>query len=269
MRSARVLAALLSLSLAAPALGQEQQQFTPLTYDWTVDGIVTGATAAAVITLQLMKNQLAPLECKWCTPGSVDGDLARSLAWSNPKTANTISDVMQFVLPLGAIGYGVLQGYRLGDPTAGWSSALLITEATSIALLANVIVKYAVGRARPYVWMGQPGLYGDPRDENLSFFSGHTTLAFAVAVSAGTIFLMQGMPGAGWVLGGGLALAAFTGYLRMGAEQHYLTDVLTGAAVGSLVGWAVPYLFHRPRKPGEAVQPGALIPSPGGIAIAW
>ena len=270
MRSARVLAALLSLSLAAPALGQEQpRQLTPLTYDWTVDGIVTGSAAAAVITLQLMKNQLAPLECKWCTPGSIDGDLARSLAWSNPKTANTISDVMQFVLPIGAIGYGVLQGYRLGDPAAGWSSALLITEATSIALLANVIVKYAVGRARPYVWMGQPGLYGDPRDENLSFFSGHTTLAFAVAVSAGTLFLMQGMPGAGWVLGGGLALAAFTGYLRMGAEQHYLTDVLTGAAVGSLVGWAVPYLFHRPRKPGEAPQPGALIPSPGGIAIAW
>ncbi|MGA8890700.1 MAG: phosphatase PAP2 family protein [Anaeromyxobacteraceae bacterium] len=269
MRSARVLAALLSLSLAAPALGQEQPQLTPLSYDWTVDGIVTGATAAAVVTLQLMKNQLAPLECKWCTPGSIDGDLARSLAWSNPKTANTISDVMQFLLPIGAIGYGVLQGYRLGDPTAGWSSALLITEATSIALLANVIVKYAVGRARPYVWMGQPGLYGDPRDENLSFFSGHTTLAFAVAVSAGTLFLMQGMPGAGWVLGGGLALAAFTGYLRMGAEQHYLTDVLTGAAVGSLVGWAVPYLFHRPRKPGEAPQPGALIPSPGGIAIAW
>jgi membrane-associated phospholipid phosphatase len=269
MRSARVLAALLSLSLAAPAVGQEQPQLTPLTYDWTIDGVVTGATAAAVVTLQLMKDQLAPLECKWCTPGSLDGDVARSVAWSNPKTANTISDVMQFVLPIGAIGYGVLQGYRLGDPTAGWSSALLITEATSIALLANVIVKYAVGRARPYVWMGQSGLYGDPRDENLSFFSGHTTLAFAVAVSAGTLFLMQGMPGAGWVLGGGLALAAFTGYLRMGAEQHYLTDVLTGAAVGSLVGFAVPFLFHRPRKPGEMPQPGALLPAPGGIAIAW
>jgi membrane-associated phospholipid phosphatase len=70
------------------------------------------------------------------------------------------------------------------------------------------------------------------------------------------------------VLGGGLALAAFTGYLRMGAEQHYLTDVLTGAAVGSLVGWAVPYLFHRPRNSG-APQPGALMPAPGGIAIAW
>lgn len=268
MRHARALAAVLALVLAAPAAGQETQ-LTPLSYDWTVDGIVTGAAAATVIGLQLSKNQLGPLECTWCTPGSLDGDVARSVAWSSPKTANTLSDVMQFAIPIGAIGYGVLQGYLLHDPSAGWSSALLITQATSIALLANVIVKYAVGRARPYVWMGQPDLYGDPHDANLSFFSGHTTLAFAVAVSAGTLFLMQGMPGAGWVLGGGLALAAFTGYLRMGAEQHYLTDVLTGAAVGSLVGWAVPFLFHRPRQAGAAPQPGALMPAPGGIALAW
>jgi membrane-associated phospholipid phosphatase len=267
MRYARALAALLVLSNATPAASQEQA-LAPRAYDWTVDGIVTGAAAATVIGLQLLKNDLGPLQCKWCTPGALDGDVARSVAWSNPRTANTLSDVMQIVLPIGAIGYGVLQGYRLGNPSAGWSDALLITEATSIALLVNVIVKYAVARSRPYVWMGQGDLYGDPHDENLSFFSGHTTLAFAVAVSAGTIFLMQGMPGAGWVLGGGLALAAFTGYLRMGAEQHYLTDVLTGAAVGSLVGWAVPYLFHRPRNSG-APQPGALMPAPGGIAIAW
>jgi membrane-associated phospholipid phosphatase len=268
MIRARALTAVLVLSLAAPARSQETQ-LTPLAYDWTADGIVTGATAAAVITLQLLKNDLAPLACKWCTPGSVDGDVAKSVAWSNPATANTLSNVTQLLVPIGAIGYGVLQGYLLKDPAAGWSDALLITEATSIAMLANVIVKYAVGRARPYVWMGNGDPYGDPQDANLSFFSGHTTFTFAVAVSAGTIFLMQKMPGAGWVLGGGLALAAFTGYLRMGAEQHYLTDVLVGAAVGSLVGWAVPFLFHRPRAPGESPQAGQLSPAPGGIAIAW
>ncbi len=268
MRHARALVALIALSLATPAASQ-QTTLTPLSYDWTADGVVTGVTAATVIALHLFKNDLAPLECKWCTPGKIDGEVARSVMWSSPGTANTMSDVGQFILPLAVMAYGVAQGYGAGDPAAGWSSALLITEATSIALLANVIVKYAVGRARPYVWMGQAGLYGDPKDENLSFFSGHTTLAFAVVVSAGTLFLMQGMPGAGWVLGGGLALATFGGYLRMAAGQHYLTDVLAGAAVGSLVGWAVPFLFHRPRKPGEAPQPGALMPAAGGIAIAW
>jgi membrane-associated phospholipid phosphatase len=268
MNRARSLLAVLALGLAFPAASQETK-LTPLSYDWTADGIVTGAVAATVISLQLLKPELGPPSCKWCTPGTLDGNVARAVAWSNPKTADTLSNVTQVLVPLGAIGYGVLQGYLLKDPAAGWSSALLITEATSIAMLANVIVKYAVGRARPYAWMGNGDPYGDSVDANLSFFSGHTTFTFAVAVSAGTIFLMQGMPGAGWVLGGGLALAAFTGYLRMGAEQHYLTDVLTGAAVGSLVGWAVPFLFHRPRKPGEPPPAGSLTAAPGGIAIVW
>jgi membrane-associated phospholipid phosphatase len=83
----------------------------------------------------------------------------------------------------------------------------------------------------------------------------------------GTVFMMQKLPGAPIVLGVGLGVAAFTSYLRMAAEQHYLTDVLAGAAIGSLVGWAVPVLFHPPRK--GAPQPGALMPTPAGIAIAW
>src|SRR5512137_1131748 len=269
MKNARAAAAALVLAIAVPATGQEQAQLTPLAYDWTADAIVTGVAAGSWLALQLMKGQLAPLECKWCNPGSMDGNVARSVAWSNPKVANTISDIGQFVAPVAVLGWSILQGYRLNDPTAGWSSALLITEATSIAMLVNAVVKYAVGRSRPYVWMGHPELYGDPADYNVSFFSGHTTFTFALVVSAGTIFLMQGMPGAGWILGGGLVLASFGGYLRMAAEQHSLSDVLVGAAVGSLVGWAVPFLFHRPRKPGEAPQAGALLPAPGGFAIAW
>ena len=268
MRRTRALAAVLAVALAVPAAGQETTDLKPLTYDWAVDGAVTGVAAAAFVSAYVLRDHLAPLNCSWCVPGSIDGSVAKSVAWSNPKAASNLSDVMQFVLPVAAIGYGVMQGYRAGAPEAGWSSALLIAEATSLAMVANVIVKFAVARARPYVWMGHGDFYGDVYEENLSFFSGHTTLAFAVAVSAGTIFLMQGMPGAGWVLGGGLALAAFTGYLRMGAEQHYLSDVLVGAAVGSLVGWAVPFLFHRPRGSG-APQPGALMPAPGGIALVW
>ena len=107
MRHARALAALLALSVAAPASSQETT-LTPLSYDWAADGAVTGVAAATVIGLQLSKNQLGPLECKWCTPGTLDGNVARSVAWSSPKTANTISDVMQFLIPFAAVGYGVL-----------------------------------------------------------------------------------------------------------------------------------------------------------------
>jgi len=273
-------AALLCICLAAPAARAADDgstepanapapKLTQLSYDWAVDGIVTGGLAVSTLTLLLLNDKLAPLDCKWCEPGSIDGDISRSVLWANPVAANTVSNVMQFAIPVGVMGFGLIQAYRYDDPAAGWSDVLLITEATSLAMLVNVVVKYTVGRSRPYVWQGNADLYpATVSDANVSFFGGHTTFVFAVVVSGSTLFFMQDMPGAPWVLGVGLTAAAFTGYLRMAADKHYLSDVLVGAGVGSLIGWAVPYLFHRPGKKGPP-QAGDLLPAPGGIAIAW
>ncbi len=52
-----------------------------------------------------------------------------------------------------------------------------------------------------------------------------------------------------------LPMAAATGYLRIAADKHYLTDVLTGALIGSAVGFLVPFAFHR--APAAAVDPVA------------
>jgi len=273
-------AALLCICLAAPAARAADDgstepanapapKLTQLSYDWAVDGIVTGGLAVSTLTLLLLNDKLAPLDCKWCEPGSIDGDISRSVLWANPTAANTASNVMQFAIPVGVMGFGLIQAYRFDDPAAGWSDVLLITEATSLAMLANVIVKYTTGRSRPYVWQGNADLYpATVSDANVSFFGGHTTFVFAVVVSGSTLFFMQDMPGAPWVLGVGLAAASFTAYLRMAADKHYLSDTLVGAGVGSLIGWAVPYLFHRPGKKGPP-QAGDLLPAPGGIAIAW
>ncbi len=162
-----------------------------------------------------------------------------------------------------------VDGIVTGGLVVSTLTLLLLTQATSLAMLVNVIVKYSVGRSRPYVWHGTPDLYpASVSDANVSFFGGHTTFVFAVVVSGSTLFFMQDMPGAPWVLGVGLAAASFTAYLRMAAEKHYLSDTLVGAGVGSLIGWAVPYLFHRPGRKGPP-QAGDLLPAPGGIAIAW
>jgi membrane-associated phospholipid phosphatase len=279
MRLAPV-AVILCLCLSAPVARAEDDAraapanappptLTKLSYDWTIDGIVTGGLAVSTLTLLLLNDKLAAPACRWCEPGPIDGDIANKVGWANPVAANTLSNVMQFAIPVGVMGFGLIQAYRYDDPAAGWSSVLLITQATSLAMLANVIVKYAVGRSRPYVWQGTPDLYpASISDANVSFFGGHTTFVFAVVVSGSTLFFMQDMPGAPWVLGVGLAAASFTAYLRMAADKHYLSDTLVGAGVGSLIGWAVPYLFHRPGKKGPP-QAGDLLPAPGGIAIAW
>jgi membrane-associated phospholipid phosphatase len=72
---------------------------------------------------------------------------------------------------------------------------------------------------------------------------------------------------------GGL-IGAATAYLRIAADQHYLTDVVTGAVLGSAVGAGVPYLFHRPREGKSttsfAVTPMAIAGGRGvGCALIW
>ena len=47
-----------------------------------------------------------------------------------------------------------------------------------------------------------------------------------------------------WIAG--LSFATTGAYLRIAADRHYATDVLTGALVGSAIGFSVPYLAHRP-----------------------
>jgi membrane-associated phospholipid phosphatase len=59
----------------------------------------------------------------------------------------------------------------------------------------------------------------------------------------------------------GLALAATTAYLRMAADRHYLTDVLTGSAVGALGAALIP------RLTGSFPPRATILPQPGGLAL--
>lgn len=84
----------------------------------------------------------------------------------------------------------------------------LIREGAIFAI--STIAKRAVGRRRP-----------DGSDRR-SFFSEHT--AFAASAFGGPRVAVV------------LPLTIGTGYLRIAADKHYLTDALAGAAVGSLIG---------------------------------
>jgi membrane-associated phospholipid phosphatase len=240
----------------------------PLRYDLVLDLSITGAALASAVALGILKPELAPLQCRFCAPNALDDSIQRGVVWRDPQAADTWSSIVgNVVLPVALLGYGLGSAYAAGDLGAGAVDALLIVEAVSLATVLEEITKYATGRLRPYAWYGHESPHAGAYDQNLSFYSGHTSFAFASAASAGTIFMMRGYPGAPVVLGVGLAAAAAVGYLRMAADMHYFTDVLAGAAVGGLVGFAVPWFFHRPR--GAAPQPGDLLPAPGGLGVAW
>lgn len=89
--------------------------------------------------------------------------------------------------------------------------------------------KYAIGRARP------------ESNTKTSFPSGHTQVAFSVAMSTTESY--------GWVAGAPLwAIGVFTGLTRIADDAHFLSDVVAGAVVGILCGRAG-YAHHRRVQP--------------------
>ncbi len=118
-------------------------------------------------------------------------------------------------------------------------------------LLANGIkewTKLLVYRARPYMYFdGYPQDKVEDGDWNCSFPSGHTTMAFAGAAFTTMVFC-QCCSDSNWkyaVAGLSFGLAAATGALRMASGNHFLTDVIVGAVIGTGCGLLVPYLHSK------------------------
>lgn len=115
-------------------------------------------------------------------------------------------------------------------------------------LIANGIkewMKILVNRPRPYMYYdGYPQDKVDDGDWNCSFPSGHSTMAFAGAAFTSYLFNMY-FPDSQWrfvVTGVSFGLAAITAGMRMASGNHFFTDVLTGAVLGTICGFAVPYM---------------------------
>ena len=128
---------------------------------------------------------------------------------------------------------------RLLTYTVMYSQTLLLAHGIE-GLMKNNITRF-----RPYLHDGGDlSLRTDIRHE--SFPSGHTCTAFLSATFFATTFSMEN-PDSRWkwpVIIGSYTLATGVGAMRMMAGMHFFTDVLAGAALGSLFGWLVPYL-HR------------------------
>jgi membrane-associated phospholipid phosphatase len=218
-----------------------------------VDGAITLGAAATGLALALPRLQRSG--CEWCEPGPVDVRLQNALRWQeSPDTARVVSDVLASgVVPAAAVLETILSARAAGRPREALVDLALVAEATTIATVSNELAKDLAARRRP-------------EGGNRSFYSGHTSLAFSVATSAGTIASLRGYPGAPWFWAGGMTLATAVGYLRVAGDAHWTTDVVAGAAAGGLIGFAVPWL-HRSRR--SRIR-WALTPGPRALALtAW
>jgi membrane-associated phospholipid phosphatase len=94
-----------------------------------------------------------------------------------------------------------------------------------------------------------------------SFFSGHSAFSFTSASLICFEHMELKLLGGPWdaiSCAGGYAVAAATATFRVTGVEHYPSDILTGALIGTAVGWGVPLLHSRNPNVGTVKTTGGL-----------
>ncbi len=116
-----------------------------------------------------------------------------------------------------------LAGLATGDEDLTRTGERLLAT-MALAAGAVHVTKFVFGRSRPYE--GEGALSFNPGTPGSSFYSGHATMAFAMATAlseeidntAATVILYSA--------------ASLAGYSRVYDDQHWLSDVVMGAVMG-------------------------------------
>jgi len=179
---------------------------------------------------------------------SVDGEIQREVqedrsSWSNEtaRAARRFGDG-QYTLPV--LGAFYLYGRYGGDAKAA-ETALLSLESFVVSGIFTGALKALGHRDRPYT--GQPyNTWHGPgtglSDSNLSFPSGHSTFAFSLA----TVFAKEYVDNR-FIPPAAYGIATLTALSRVNDNDHWLSDVFFGSAVGYFTAKAICSMHSNPR----------------------
>jgi membrane-associated phospholipid phosphatase len=169
------------------------------------------------------------------------------------KLAKNIAKLQEGTLTVGNLALWAIA--RVAKAPAMADITFHAAESVVIGSLASQVIRGPLGRSRPHVTN-----FDDQYDFHFfkgfndfkyrSFPSIHTASAFAAA----TVYTMETKrraPGATWIVGSiAYALALGPGVSRMYTGQHWASDILSGAFLGTLAGAKVMRYNHdvRPRN---------------------
>ena len=227
----RGLSAVLVLLAVRPVVGQEGA--APYRVTWRDAASVGTAAALYVLPAALGLPDGAP-SCAPCDPASlpgVDRWALRPLS-ATPATASGL-------LLAGVAGSAAfLSANGLAGAQARGNAAVLANSVTWTAATTEW-VKVIVRRKRPILYTGDATAAAGDKKNQQSLPSGHTSVAFAAATSYWALARRERLPhrtrNTVLLYAGAVGVAA----LRVAAGKHFPTDVMTGAALGSGIGWLV------------------------------
>jgi membrane-associated phospholipid phosphatase len=191
----------------------------------------------------------------------------RVRTWAQDHRNTSSDNFAKSIRPLGSWGaFAILGATWLGGKAAHESSLTATAEdgfeASLIAAgLITPVVKEVIGRERPSYGAGHASF--SPFSGRGSFPSGDATLAFSVASVVAAHASRAWLKGAAW------GLAGLVGWERIHLDQHWASDVVAGALIGSAVGeWVVHrHESHVTTHVGWVVVP-AVAPGSVGLQVA-
>lgn len=162
----------------------------------------------------------------------------------NPNNAvwTSLSSTSKYIsvgVPVGYFVAGLIYDNKQLKQKAAYTAAAILLNTATTTLLKNVIK-----RERPY--HTYTGIFPDKIESDFAFPSGHTSSAFATATSLAitTKKWYIAVPALAWSTG--------VGYSRIYLGQHYPSDVIMGAILGSgsalICHWASKQLAKRKKS---------------------
>jgi membrane-associated phospholipid phosphatase len=165
----------------------------------------------------------------------------RGATYNFSKATDDFSDIFVYCVLAAPLALLTDRNIRATSKTFSAMYAETVIMAYALPGLGKGLFK----RPRPFVY--NPRVPSDEklsREARVSFFSRHTTFAFASACFMSTVHgtCNPGSSLTPYVWAGSLAAASAVGYLRFAAGAHFPTDILTGALVGSIIGCGIPFM---------------------------
>ncbi|HET7132810.1 MAG TPA: phosphatase PAP2 family protein [Gammaproteobacteria bacterium] len=222
--------ALLVLALAAaPAFAQDAQPATGVPLFRPSDAAILGGALAGSVVLFHYDARITAW--KGLTP------------FQNSPGTRRVLDAAAFIGGPGSIGIEAAMwgaGRIWKNPNLATDGETAI-EAAALSGVVTFAVKGIAGRARPYLDSTRANNFSFGRgisasEDYQSFPSEHTAAAFAFATAMTARLQVRHSPSVKWAAPVLYGLATLTGISRVYGHDHWASDCLFGAAIGTVSG---------------------------------